>query len=160
MDVVIAFFQVILGAVGGGILLALVQYIRARGQNKNEATAQRDEHLIQLHAALDADEGTFRSALLQTIGQLNKELTEARKELREERTERKSLDDRLTETQKQLTIITGERDGLKREQTQTQANLERTQAELAQTRADLNQAREKIRHLEAQIAALEQKEHS
>lgn len=168
MDLVLALLQIIFGAAAGGVFMALVQYIRARGQNRNEAKAQHDEHLVQLHAALDADEGTFRAALLQTIDQLNKDLSDARKEQREERKERKELDARLTETQNQLTIITAERDSLSKEQAHTQAELDRTQAELeqtkaelAQTRNDLNQAHEKIRHMGAEIAALQaqQKEH-
>lgn len=118
----------------GGVLIALAQYIRARGQNQNEATAQQDtanaqqrEYLLKLQELTNADERQLREALAQMWA-------ETRAQLREEQKERAALDARLTETQRQLTFITLERDDL---------------------RNKYERALDRIRHLEGRVAELE-----
>lgn len=131
------FLQLLFAGGAGGVLLALVQYIRARGQNQVEAKAQRDEYSLKLINALNADEDTFRKALLETIRDL-------RKDLAEEQKARSDLDARLTKTQSDLTIVTLERDELRRK--------------LDKAQIDLDQAHQKIRHMEEEIAVLQRKE--
>jgi len=143
MDVAQILQLVFAGGVGG-ILLALTQYIRARGQNRVEAKAQQDEYSIKFRAALDADEETFRKALWEMVGALRQELTD-------ERTARRELDARLTETQKALTLVTLERDEVRREH-------ERERLERERLRTELDQAHKKIRALELELAALKQQQ--
>lgn len=128
-DWLIALMTALIGGLTGAGGLAAWQ--RARSDARLAVAVQRDDYTLRLKEALDKDETAFRQAVYEAY------LAEVGRN--------KELDSRLTEVQKQLTIAITERDIFQR------------QLERAQT--DLQAAHEKIRHLEAQIAALEQKEH-
>lgn len=119
----------------GGVFLALAQYIRARGQNQNEAMAQQDtanaqqrDYLLKLQELTNADERQLRDALAQMWA-------ETRAQLREEQKERAALDARLTETQRQLTIITLQRDELQRKYEQAVERIRQLEKEVAELQA-------------------------
>ena len=153
MDV-LSFLQLFFAGGTGGLLTALALYIRARGQNKNEARAQQDDYSIKLRAALDADEGTLRASLMAMVKDFEVTARDLRQALAAEEKARRELDQRLTETQKQLTVVTLERDELKRQQERDQKKIEGSEYQIRQLQADLSAAHEKIRHMETEIAQL------
>lgn len=142
----------------GGILLALAQYVRARGQNRNEAQAlgntadaQQRDYLLKLQELTNADERQLRETIAAMWAETRQQLRDTQEQLRQEQQKRVELDARLTETQKQLTVITLHRDELQKKYDQAQARSD-------DLKQKYEQALARIRQLEKEVAEL--KEHS